>query len=185
MARLPYVDPATASPEAREALDALPDLHIFRMVGHADTAFRAWLTLGGTLLTQLALDPVLRELAILQIAATSGSDYERVQHEGVAAGVGTSAEAIRAVVEQRLDDPALADSVDVLRVVDELVRTHTTSEAGMRTLHDRLGNQQTMELLLVVGYYLGVALMAAAVDLDPDESADMVVVDIAERTHSQ
>ena len=35
MARLPYVDPATAPPEVREALEAIPPLNIFRTLAHA------------------------------------------------------------------------------------------------------------------------------------------------------
>ena len=32
MARLPYVDPATASPEVRDALERAPALNIFRVM---------------------------------------------------------------------------------------------------------------------------------------------------------
>ncbi|MDX6668502.1 MAG: hypothetical protein QOK04_1882, partial [Solirubrobacteraceae bacterium] len=60
MARLPYVDPATAPPEVREALEAIPPLNIFRTLAHAETAFRPALRLGGALLTQGELDNRLR-----------------------------------------------------------------------------------------------------------------------------
>lgn len=175
MSRLPYVDPALAPPHVGDALSALPDLHLFRVVGHAETAFRPWLALGGALLSSLALDPKLRELVILQVATSTGSDYERIQHEAIAAGVGVPSEQIGAVLAGKLDDPALADAAAVLRVVDELARSHTTSATGMDAVRRHLDDRQTVELLLVVGYYLGVALLAAAVDLDPD----LPVVDAA------
>src|SRR5271156_2407428 len=181
MARLPYIDPAAATPAIREALQFLPDLHLFGMVGHAETLLLPWLGLGGALLSSLSLDPVLRELAILQVAASTGSDYERVQHEAIAAGVAVPAGAIAAVVDGQLDSLALADCAAVLRVVDELVRTHTTSAAGMAALRADLGDRQSVELLLLVVYYLGVALLAAAVDLDPDPPAQMAVIDAASR----
>ncbi|MGI8595750.1 MAG: carboxymuconolactone decarboxylase family protein [Thermoleophilaceae bacterium] len=66
MTRLPYFDPDTASPDVAEAYSALPALNVFGMVAHAQTAFRPWLRFGSALLTELELDPVLRELSILE-----------------------------------------------------------------------------------------------------------------------
>lgn len=179
MARIPDVDPSSATRPVREALAALPDLSLFRMLGHAETAFGPWLAMGGALLGALELDPALRELVILQVATSTGCDYERVQHEVIAVGVGVTDLQVAAVVAGQLQDSHLAESAAVLRVVDELIRTHTASEASLDTLHRRLGNRQTVELLLVVGYYLGVAVLAAAVDLSPDPPARMAVVDAA------
>jgi hypothetical protein len=85
MARLPYVDPATAPPRVRQALELVPPLNVFRTMAHADTAFRPWLRWGGTLLGDLELDPVLRELAILHVARlTPHAEYEWVQHVPIA-----------------------------------------------------------------------------------------------------
>src|SRR3979409_1117719 len=92
VARLPYVDPASASPEIREPLEALPPLNIFRTVAHADTAVRPLLRLGGAILGQGELDPRRRELAILRTAAVTGAEYEWIQHESIARGLGASDE---------------------------------------------------------------------------------------------
>ena len=101
MARLPYVDPAAASPPVREALDALPPLNIFRMLAHADSAFVPYLGLGGVLLAQLELDPRLRELAILLVAAHTGAEYEWIQHVGISRALGIRDEQISAVQSRR------------------------------------------------------------------------------------
>ncbi len=138
--------------------------------------------LGGALLSSLSLGPVLRELVILQVATSTGSDYERVQHEAIAAGVGASPQQVTAVVTGQLDSPALGEYEAILRVVDDLVRTHTTNSVGLDLLRQRVNDRETVELLLVVGYYLGVALLAAAVDLDPDPPAQMAVIDAATTT---
>lgn len=179
MTRLPYVHPARAPDAVRDTLRMLPDLNLFRIAGHAQTALVPWLTLGGTLLSSLSLDPVLRELVILQVATSSGSDYERIQHQAIAAGAGVPAPQAAAVVAGQLESPSLGDYAPVLRVVDDLVRTHTTNAAGFDLLRRRLNDQEIVEVLLVVGYYLGVALLAAAVDLDLDPPAQMAVVDAA------
>jgi len=111
------------------------------MIGHAETVLLSWLGLGGALLSSLSLDPVLRELVILQVAACTGCDYERVQHEAIAAGVGVPAEAAAAVADGQLDSPLLTSYAAVLRVVEELVHTHTTSEARMNLLRAQLGDR--------------------------------------------
>ena len=98
MARLPYVDPGAASPANREALEAVPPLNIFRMLAHADTAFRPWLRWGAALLGTLELDPVLRELAILRVARlTPHAEYEWVQHVPIFEAVGGRPEQVAAL----------------------------------------------------------------------------------------
>jgi alkylhydroperoxidase family enzyme len=179
MTRLSYLDPNLASEPVQEALAMLPDLHLFRVLGHAEGALGPWLALGGALLSSLSLDPRLRELAILQVARSAGSDYERVQHEAIAAGVGVPPGQIRAVVGGHLDDPVLGGCAAVLRGVDELVRTHGLTDAAFAELREHLGDRECVELLLVVGHYLGLALLAAAVDLDLDPPAQMAVVELA------
>jgi hypothetical protein len=67
MARVPYLTPSDAPPSVAGPLAKLAPLHVFGLVAHAETAFRPWLRFGGALLNDLALDPKLRELAILRV----------------------------------------------------------------------------------------------------------------------
>src|SRR5690348_2852355 len=77
MARLPYVDPEQCPEKVRQALEAAPPLNVFRMLAHAETAFRPWMRFGGALLAASEVDAVQRELAILRVAKlTPGADYE-------------------------------------------------------------------------------------------------------------
>ena len=63
MARLPYVDPASASPEVQDILARLPvSLNVFRMMANAETAFRPLIQLGTAILGRLDLNPALREM---------------------------------------------------------------------------------------------------------------------------
>jgi hypothetical protein len=80
MTRLPDPDIAGASPQVRDALAAMPDLSLLRMVAHAETVLVPWLSLGGALLNSLALNPILRELVILQVATTTSSANPRRDH---------------------------------------------------------------------------------------------------------
>jgi alkylhydroperoxidase family enzyme len=179
MTRLPDVDTSRTSAQVRDLLAALPDLGAFRIVAHAQTVLLPWVNLGSALLNSLALDPVLRELVILQAVTSAGAEYERVQHEAIAARVGVPPDMIAAVTGSRLGDPNLTGVAPVLRVVDELVRTHTTGQAGLDALRSRLGDRQTVEVILVVGFYLSAAMLMAAVDLDIDPPQDAAVIEAA------
>ena len=70
MPRIPYRDPDGAPEPIREVISQTP-LALLGIVGYADTAFEPWLRYSNTLLRKLALDPLLRELAILQVAHLS------------------------------------------------------------------------------------------------------------------
>src|SRR5438445_12835004 len=96
MARLPPFDPDEAPDSIRELLESAP-LSLFTMVAHAQSALRPWLRYGETLLTRLELDPLLRELAILQVAHLVDSRYEWVQHAAITRAVGGSDAQIEAI----------------------------------------------------------------------------------------
>ncbi|MGV1008495.1 MAG: carboxymuconolactone decarboxylase family protein [Dermatophilaceae bacterium] len=167
----------------RATLQALPDLALISLVAHAETTLQPWLQLGGALLTSLQLPPQLRELVILHVTCCADGDYERVQHEAIAAAEGVAAEQIAAVVSGRLHDPCLGEYTETLDLVGTLVRTHTVDASGMAAVVDALGPRRTTELLVVVGYHLGAALFTNAVGLAPDPPAQQAVREAA-ATHT-
>jgi 4-carboxymuconolactone decarboxylase len=174
MARLPLVDPDSAPEPVREVLGAMPDpLGLFRMVAHAETAFRPWLRYGGVLLSDLELDPVLRELAIMEVAHLEGSEYEWVQHVGITKAVGGSEEQIAAIEAGEVEHDSLdATQSLVLRFTRSVVRDGAATEDQVQSLTDALGPRQVVELLLVIGQYLTVARLVASTGLEPDPPVD-------------
>lgn len=165
MPRLPLAEP-------KDGADPAP-LKLFRLVAHAESAYAPWLRYGGTLLTQLELDPLLRELAILQVARQTGSDYEWVQHDPIARAVGATGEQIDAIQAGRDDDPAFdADQSLVLRLARTAVTEGAATEEQVAELAGRLGVRQVVELLLVVGNYTAIAMVIASAGLEPDAPLD-------------
>ncbi|MDQ1485958.1 MAG: hypothetical protein QOJ62_1651, partial [Actinomycetota bacterium] len=110
-----------------------------------------------------------------QVAASTGVDYERVQHEAIAIELGVTTDMVDAIARHQLDSPALTAHAGVLRSVDRLVRGHGATAAEFEQLRVGLDDRQLVELLLVVGYYLGLAVLINAVDLDPDPPARLPV----------
>ena len=186
MALIPYVDPKSSPQEVRKLLDVLPDLHVFQMVGQAPTLFGPWLALGGAILATLELDPLLRELAILQVAGTVGCEYERLQHGAIAAGVGATSEQVTllATASEDRDQDAMNRAFTpgqraVISFTDQVAGPGRASEAEVAALREYLADRCIVELLLVIGHYFGIALLAETVRLDLDEPAQMAVVDLA------
>jgi alkylhydroperoxidase family enzyme len=186
MPLIPYVDPKSAPQEVRELLDVLPDLHLFKMVGHAPTLFGPWLALGAALLASLELDPVLRELAILQLASTLDCEYERIQHGTIAEGVGATSEqvALLALPIDGRSDAAVqrtlsASQQAVISFTDKVVSRVGVSPDEVADLRDHLSDRSIVELLLVFAHYAGIAMLAETVHLDLDASTQMAVVDLA------
>jgi 4-carboxymuconolactone decarboxylase len=165
MSRLPLAEPSPGS-------DPAP-LKLFRMVAHAETAYGPWLQYGGALLTQLELDPLLRELAILQVARQVGSHYEWVQHDPIARAVGATGEQVDAIHAGRDDDPAFdADQSLVLRLTRTAVTEGAASEEQIAEAGRRLGARQVVELLMVIGNYTAIAMLIASTGLEPDPPLD-------------
>jgi len=170
MARLPYVDPATAPDSVREALEAAPQLNVFRMVAHAETAFRPWLRFGGALLRSAELDARLRELAILRVSKlTPGAEYEWVQHVPIALAVGCTEDQVAAL--EAGDDAADCFSEEeqlVLRFTNEVVRDATPTDAVWNAAVTRWSPREIIELLLTIGQYMMLGRVMATTRIDID-----------------
>jgi alkylhydroperoxidase family enzyme len=173
VARLPYVDPDNAPEPVRDALGRVPPLNIFRMMANAETSFRPWLRWGATLLGELALAPLLRELAILRVARlTPHADYEWVQHVPIAQAVGATDEQVAALERDEPDASCFSeDQRLVLRFTTEVVRDARASDATFEALGRVLPAREIVELLMVIGQYMMVARVMATTDMEIDEPA--------------
>jgi 4-carboxymuconolactone decarboxylase len=175
MASLPYPDEKDLDARARKALDAAPfRINLFRMLAHAPALIGPTLRLGQAILSEMTLDPRLRELAILRAATLSGTDYERYHHETVARLSGIPETKIAATAEVPRGGPhrGVLDATEslVTGAVDEILTTDRPSGATMTALTAELGATSTVELILTVGYYTMLGQLIRAVNLELDAS---------------
>jgi 4-carboxymuconolactone decarboxylase len=178
MARIPYPDPSQSPESVREALAGLPQLNIFRMLAHAETALRPFLRFGGAVLTELQLDPKLRELAILQVAAQAGARYEWVQHAAIARHLGVTDEQIAAVQQGELTAASLNEAERaVLQFSAEVLEGPRVSDPTFAAVSERLSPREIVELLLTVGEYLMLARVMTTLELEIDDAAGSQIVD--------
>jgi 4-carboxymuconolactone decarboxylase len=182
MARIPYTDPQAASPEVREALEALPQLNVFKMLAHADTAFIPYLRLGGALLAELELDPKLRELAILLVAKHTTAEYGWIQHVGIAKALDIADEQITAIQHGEIQALCLdLRAQTVLHFTHEVLGQPRPDDDAFTALKQLLPPRQIVELLLVIGTYQMLAHVMTTLDIDIDQAVGSTVIDEAQR----
>lgn len=179
MARLPYVDPATAPEHVQQALAgvAVP-LKIFRMMAHAESNLRSLLRLGGTILARQQLSSRLRELAILRVANLSRARYEWVQHVPIAKAAGVTDKQV-AALDAGNATAACFDIRDqlVLRFTDELVRDVRASDRTFKEMTAHFPPREIVELILAVGFYMMIARLLETTAVDLEDDAGTAIVD--------
>ena len=183
MARLPYVDPASAPAKIQEALAGLAvPLKIFRMVAHAETNFRPFLRFGGSILAQQQLSARLREMAILRVAQLSPARYEWVQHVPIAKAAGVTDDQV-AALEAGNASASCFDARDqlVLRFTDELVQKVRASDRTFEQMVQNFPPREIVELTLAVGFYMLVARLLETTAVDMEDDAGTAIVDALKR----
>jgi alkylhydroperoxidase family enzyme len=170
MARIPYPDIASASPEVKDMLARLPaPANIFNMMAHAETCLKPVMKLGGTLLGKLRLDPKLRELCLLHAVKLEGGEYEWMQHVPIAKDLGATDDQIAALA--RGDDAAGCFSpleTAALRFTREVVVDARASEAGLANLRAHLSDREVVELILMAGFYIMLARLTESLGVEND-----------------
>ncbi len=177
MPRLPDIDPATLSPEARRVHDQIAS----GPRGVVQGPLRVWLAspalaeraqaLGAFCRYGTSLPARLSELAILVTGAHWRAGFEWHVHApiGIEAGLDPAAvEAIRTGVAPGFDRP---DEAAVHAFASELVGEHRVSPATYERATALLGTQAVVELVGVLGYYGLISMTINAFEVPIPEGA--------------
>jgi AhpD family alkylhydroperoxidase len=175
--RIAYRRPEDMTDQARELTAKRGNLNVYRALANADKVFTGWMLAGQALLTSPVLPVRLRELVTLRTAYLMDCPYELGQHRDVARTAGVSSEEITAVTSESDWQDAHFDPVELalLHLTTELLTTHNVSAEAFDRVHTALGSEATMEVLMVINRYSGLALMLNALDVDLDESARLPI----------
>lgn len=140
----------------------------FRCAAHQPEALRSFMAFTDDL--KDALPDELTEVVALTVAATTGNDYERHQHERLCLHLGFAAGWVRQALAC---EPSRSDGLgEAARAVQELTlalladRGRGVTEQLDRVI-DEVGVASAVAVLLLVGRYLTHALVANALELAP------------------
>ena len=182
MARIPYLDPATAPESVRRLLAPDRPSKIALLFGHAETNWPRLANLLLSILGEQQLDRRLRELAILRVANLRGAAYEWDQHESIGASAGVRPEQIDSLRHGRADAPCF-DPLErlVLRAATELVERDAVSEATLAELARHLSPRELVELSLAIAVYEAVAKLMNTLALDREATGSTSFADAVNR----
>lgn len=146
------VEDAREIAAANEIPEQMAELSVFRVLLHHPRLAKALTGLLTTLLFQARLDSRLRELVILRLGWTTGSEYEWTQHWRVARDLGVSEEdglGVRDWHHHAAFGPA---ERAVLAATDETVANGTISAATWSLLEAHLETpEERLELVAAIG----------------------------------
>lgn len=162
---------------ARELTARRGNLNVYRALANAEKVFTGWMVAGDAALTSAVLPKRLRELIVLRTAYLMDCAYELGQHKDVAQTVGVDFATIDAITSEFdwQTGPFDASELAVLRLTTELVTTRRVAAPLFDQVHQALGSEATVEALMVIGRYSGLALMLNALDVDLDDTARLPV----------
>jgi alkylhydroperoxidase family enzyme len=173
MARIAYRQPEEMTEQARELTVKRGNLNVYRALANAEKVFTGWMLAGQAALTSPVLPVRLRELVVLRTAYLMDSPYELGQHRDVARTAGLSRDEINTAISE--SDWQTGDfspiELAVLHLTTELLTTRIVSAELFDQVHTALGSEATVELLMVISRYAGLALMLNALQVDLDETA--------------
>jgi 4-carboxymuconolactone decarboxylase len=188
MARIPYPDPTSLTPENREFLADLPQLNVSRMLAGSPSLFRPLTRVFNAYLNDGLLSDELREIVILRTGYLRDSEYEVVNHLRVAKLIGMAPERVAALRPGEAQDVFTDQERNVLRFVDEVVRDGNASTQAFDAVAQFMSPAEMIELTLVIGVYTLVSQFCATFGIEPEDTpiADTGLEDIQRtiRKHS-
>ena len=166
MARLPYLDAADLTAADQELLKRPINLH--RQLVHSPGMARAFSTMGHYIRYGSALDPRLRELAILQIGWTARSPYEWSHHVKIGLDFGVTEADLRGLIA---DSAGAASSLGeteraVLAAARHLTTEAELTDAQFEALRSHFDDSGLVDLLVVISFYAGVVRVLASLQID-------------------
>jgi AhpD family alkylhydroperoxidase len=177
MTRIPYRRPEDMTELARELTARRGNLNVYRALANAEKVFTGWMVAGDAALSSPVLPRRLRELIVLRTAYLMDCAYELGQHRDVAQTVGVDSATINAITSESDWQTGQFDLTElaVLRMTTELVTTRHVAAPLFDQVHTALGSEATVEALMVMSRYAGLALMLNALDVDLDDTARLPI----------
>lgn len=183
--RIGSIQPEDYSPEQRDMFDGItggaraalrPKKEFLNDQGGVGGPFHPWIhsptlgfptqALGAKVRFENTLSGDLRELAILVVGAYTHAEYEWWAHSKIGLKEGLTEDMLAAISETRAHDDEQSDwppfETDAQRVVYEfaleLTQTSHVTEARYTAVQQLLGDQQTVDLVITIGYYTLVSM---------------------------
>ena len=174
-ARVPYLNRDDLAEADRQIFDNIAAErggvvgNIFRTLAHTPNLLSRFLALGGELRNGTALDPKLRELALLTVGRLADAQYEFVHHWNLARRVGVPREKLEALTDWEKSPVFTDEDRAVIRYAVEATANVRVADSTWNGLKQFLDTRRMMELVQNVAFYNMVVrvLVPLGVELEP------------------
>ena len=175
MARIPYVEPDAASAEVKELYDSftqqmsIPRVpNVVKALSNSPKLARRVFPLAAYFMRESALDPRLRELAVLILMKRLNCNYGFVRHIEIAEQTGLSREQIDNIGSYQTSPLFTDDDKLIIRYAEELTLKAQVDDELFRQVQARIGQEHILDLTAATSFWNMMArnLNALQVDLE-------------------
>ena len=158
-------------------------LNIFRMMAHAEANFIPAMRYANSILHRQKLSHVNRELLILQVAQWEHGAYEWRQHVPIALGVGVTQRQIDCIEQGKYDDAkrSMPRSGRCWRSAGKSSRTYALPTRCLPQCESISASRRSSNSILAIGFYMTMARLTEATDVDLDPAAGMTIYNSGQR----
>jgi 4-carboxymuconolactone decarboxylase len=174
MARVPHIQREQLTSEHQHHYDAIASTRgsvgpNFAVLFNSPEATGRFAAFGEYVRYQGAVPPRLKELAIITAARAANNAYVWTAHERLAREHGVTDVIIDAIRNRTAPDGLTGDDAKVVRFTSELLTTHEIADDTFDAMHQMLGHEGTIDLILLILYYhsLAHALQAVKLEMPP------------------
>jgi len=147
-------------------------LNIYRMLLHSPAIASAWLDFNSAIRFDTRLDGRTRELAIMLVAILNGVDYIVQAHgSSYALKEGLTREQVEALADWRASNAYDAGQRALLAYVEAMTRAVAVPDDVFAGVLEHYGEQQLVELTVLVGAYNMHTRVLKALHIDPEPAA--------------
>lgn len=140
------------------------DMNLFATLARHPRLLKRWSAFGGLLLAGGTLSDRDREVLILRTASNCGADYEWGHHLPLGRNAGLTAEEMATLAGPTA---AVVDTL-LVQAADELHADGVIGDETWTALANRYGDQQLIEIPMVVGQYHLVAFTLRSLRIQPE-----------------
>lgn len=175
MARIPYVEKDTASDETKELYASfeqqfgIPQVpNVVKALSNSPKLAKRVFPLANYFMNESALDPRLRELAVLTLMDRLNCKYGFVRHIDIAERTGISREQIDNIAAYQTSELFSDDDKLIIRYAEELTQQGQVDDGLFQQVRDLIGQANILDLTAATAFWNMMArnLNALQVDLE-------------------
>lgn len=171
LSRIALVKPEDLTPPQLDAYNNSPSgkLNLALLLANAKTMGPGFSMMLKSMMLELSLPPLEREIVILAVLHLDRGEYEWAQHLQVADAMGISKDKVNAIALERFGDPVFTERERaLLAFTRQNVRSVRVDDAVFNPVAAFYDARQIVETIFVIGIYMMILRVSEVAELEID-----------------